>query len=121
MLYLHVSIPINHMTPVHVGLHTIYCMLLTPMIDASHHQTCLRLSGPTAGCILISSIRRCFTICLINLAGLKFLQKWYCILRALAAAGEDVWYLRSESIGHGLEMVIEGFIEVYDSGVEGNA
>jgi hypothetical protein len=41
-------------------------------------------------------------------------------LRASTAAGEDVGYIRPESIGHGLEMVIKGLIEVYDGVVEGN-
>jgi hypothetical protein len=39
------------------------------MINVSHCQTGLRLSGLTAGCILVFSIRGCFTICLIDLAG----------------------------------------------------
>ncbi len=40
------------------------------------------------------------------------------------AAGEDVGtvgYITSESTGYGLEMVIVGLMEVYDSVVEGNA
>jgi hypothetical protein len=41
-------------------------------------------------------------------------------LRASTAAGKEVAYIRPEYIGHGLEMVIEGLIEVYDSVVEGN-
>ena len=40
------------------------------------------------------------------------------------AAGEDVGtvgYITLESTGYGLEMVIEGLMEAYDSVVEGNA
>jgi hypothetical protein len=44
-------------------------------------------------------------------------------LRASTIAGEtgeDVGYIRSESIGHDLKMVIEELIGVYDSVVEEN-
>jgi hypothetical protein len=38
----------------------------------------------------------------------------------VTASGDDVGYIRSESIRYGSETAIEGFIEVYDSVVEGN-
>ena len=38
----------------------------------------------------------------------------------MTASGDDVGYISSESTGYGLETAIEGFIEVYDSVVEGN-
>jgi hypothetical protein len=41
-------------------------------------------------------------------------------LTIVTASGDDVGYIRSESIRYGLEIAIEGFIEVYDSVVEGN-
>ena len=38
----------------------------------------------------------------------------------MTASGDNVGYIRSESIRYGLETAIEGFIEVYDSVMEGN-
>ena len=42
------------------------------------------------------------------------------ILKELTAAGEGVGHIKSESIRYGLNMSIEGVIEVYKSIVEGN-
>jgi hypothetical protein len=53
-----------------------FCGITTRItIDVSHCQTNLRLSRLTSGCILVSPVRRCFVICLINLMRLKSVQK----------------------------------------------
>jgi hypothetical protein len=52
---------------------------------------------------------------------LKYLRKWD--LGSISYSGGDVRYSRqfwSETIRYGLDMLIEGFVDVYDSVVEWN-
>ncbi len=98
---------------------TVYSTVLTPQIDVSHRQTCPNLFRLTAWCILVSPVRRYPVICLIDLIGPISLQKQ--IFESIDRCRQDVGNIRLESIGYGLDMVIEGLIEAYDSVVEGNA